>query len=532
MTTGNDNLNATFQNDSITDANNRDAHQNPSSTHDDSRQNPSTTHGDSHQNPSATHDDSRQKDSPSPRSLGHDVEGTIFSNMSEGTLLIGMKGVIELVNDAALAIFEKKREEVENKVFARVFLDTNDLVSNDDFIQCVLDTIYQKGRRLEQYTHYYTGGREKQLRIVSSSMSLNDELKVILVISDVTELVEMKDAMKAMRRIDALNRKLELQNNVLQKTFGRYISDEVVEEIMHNPGGWRLGGQKVELTILISDLRNFTTICEHMDASDLILMLNHYFSEMDAAITKYGGTLIEFLGDGMFIIFGAPIQAEDHASRAVAAAIAMQNRMTDVNAWNEERGFPHLTMGIGINTDKVILGNIGSLRRVRFGAIGAAVNLTGRIESYSYENQVLISPNTRRAIQADLTVFDTINIRPKGVTEDVTIYEVTAIGAPYEESYERAADERTSLATPLSVSFFLMDGKHVADAPKTGSISGLSTRSACLQSKNLPGLYEDIKLDVAGGVYAKVVDFEDSAAVIKFTGKPEGFDEWVGTLIK
>ncbi len=458
------------------------------------------------------------------------VKGAVISNMSEGTMLIGSGGVIELVNDAALSIFEKTREEVEGKVFARIFFDTDKTPDNDDFVECVLDTIYRKEQKLRYYTSYHTGEREKQLRIVSSGMIVNDEIKVILVISDITELAEMRDAMKAMRRIEALNQKLEIQNRVLQKTFGRYLSEEVVEEILRNPDNWKLGGRKVELTVMISDLRGFTDICERMDADDLILMLNHYFTEMNRETERYGGTLIEFLGDGMFIIFGAPIQAKDHASRAVAAAIAMQRKMEDVNAWNSEKGFPALTMGIGINTDKVILGNIGSMRRVRFGAIGAAVNLTGRIESYSYENQVLISPHTKQAIDAELNVTDTITIRPKGVTEDITIYDVTAIGAPYNEAYERQADSRQPLSSPIPVSFYLMDGKHVSDTQKPGMISALSARSACLKSGNLPGLYEDIKLELAGGLYAKVVDFIDDSAIIKFTGRPDGFDEWVDRL--
>ena len=336
------------------------------------------------------------------------IRNSIISDMSEGVMAVRFDGRIELANDAALAILEKTEEELVGSSFVRAFFGEEE---NDAFVQSVLDAVYEKGRRMESYVPYRTGRGEKQLRIVSSCLREQEKMTgVILVISDVTELTEMRDAMKAMDRIQALNHQLEMRNRVLQETFGRYLSDDIVREILDSPSGWKLGGQKRELTILMSDLRGFTALSERMEPQDLITMLNHFFGEMYEEIERCRGTLIEFLGDGMLVIFGAPAPSETHAADAVAAAVGMQKRMEAVNRWNAERGYEPLAMGIGINTDAVILGKIGSEKRTKYGVLGAAVNLTGRIESYTTEGQILISPGTRAAVASELRISDTLSL--------------------------------------------------------------------------------------------------------------------------
>ena len=245
-----------------------------------------------------------------------------LADLAEGVMALGFDGVVTLVNDAALEILDKPREALVGLPFARCFFDEPE---NDAFCQCVLDAVYDKTRRQERYVPYTAGGQVKQLRVLSSFLRDGDEtVGVVLVLSDITELTELQDAVRAMERIQALNGQLELRNALLQETFGRYLSDDIVKEILEKPEGLRMGGQKRELTIMMSDLRGFTMLCRDMAPTDLISMLNHYFSEMYEPIRAYGGTLIEFLGDGMFVIFGAPILRETHAADAVAAAVEMQ----------------------------------------------------------------------------------------------------------------------------------------------------------------------------------------------------------------
>ena len=454
------------------------------------------------------------------------IRNSIISDMSEGVMVVRSDGVIEIANDAALAILDKSEDELVGSSFVRAFFGEEE---NDAFVQSVLDAVYEKGRRMESYVPYRSGRAEKQLRIVSSCLHEQEKIiGVILVISDVTELTEMRDAMKAMDRIQALNRQLEMRNRVLQETFGRYLSDDIVREILDSPSGWKLGGQKRTLSILMSDLRGFTAMSERMEPQDLITMLNHYFGEMYEEIERCRGTLIEFMGDGMLVIFGAPAATGTHAADAVAAAVGMQKRMAAVNRWNRERGYEELAMGIGVNTDTVILGNIGSEKRTKYGVLGAAVNLTGRIESYTTEGQILISPGTRDAVQAPLRIDHTLSVQPKGVDGSIELSSVTGIGAPYGLFLEPTAKEELHpLAEGLRVLFSPLEGKHGSESRLEGRILALSEKEAVLETEAELACYTNLKLHIGGDLYAKVTDREQRRYRLCFTAKPPCFSAWL-----
>ena len=445
-------------------------------------------------------------------------------------MVIRFDGIIELVNEAALTILGKSREELIGKSFAGAFF-TDD--GNDDFIQCVLDAVYQKGRQQESYVSYRVDGAQKQLRIVSSyQREGNEAIGVILVISDITELTEMRDAMRAMNTIQKLNRQLELRNRVLQETFGRYLSDDIVREILETPDGWKLGGEKRRLSILMSDLRGFTLMSERMQPQDLIAMVNHYFSQMYEEIERYHGTLIEFLGDGMLVIFGAPVPSENHAADAVAAAIGMQKRMAEVNRWNAERGYEPLAMGIGINTDTVILGNIGSEKRTKYGVLGAAVNLTGRIESYTTGGQILIAPATREAIREKLEIRRSFHVQPKGLENGVDLSEVTGIGAPYGICLEEAPAQPLCAVPPVPLRFSVLEGKHADSSVLNGTLLALTDAEALLESERELAPFDNLHIELGEGLYAKVTEAEGQRCRICFTAKPPEFDAWKCSLIQ
>ena len=442
------------------------------------------------------------------------IRNSILSDLAEGVMAVRFDGRIELANDAALAILEKTEEELVGNSFVRAFFDGEE---NDEFIQSVLDAVYEKGRRLESYVPYRTEHGEKQLRIVSSYLREQGTLSgVSLVISDITELTEMRDAMKAMEKIQGLNRQLELRNRVLQETFGRYLSDEVVREILDSPQGWALGGQKRTLSILMSDLRGFTALSERMEPQALITMLNHYFGEMYEEIERYHGTLIEFLGDGMLVIFGAPTPSESHASDAVAAALGMQKRMAAVNAWNAERGYEPLGMGIGINTDEVM-----------YGVLGAAVNLAGRIESYTVGGQILLSPRTRAAVQSDLTIRRVLPVQPKGVDGSIELFDVVGIGAPYDLALPIREQPLCPLPKPVPVRFATLEDKHSSAEWLEGTVTALSEQGALLRSAAPLDRFENLKLEIGGDLYAKITEIRDGDVRLRFTAKPGGFAAWL-----
>ena len=357
------------------------------------------------------------------------IHKSIMQDMTEGVMTIGLDGVITYVNPAAASILEMDVSMLTGKKFIQCFFEYPE---NDAFNQTILDAVYDAATKHRNVVPYFTGSIFRQLHVTTSYLHDNGvKVGVIAVLSDISELSELRDAVKAMQRIQQLNSQLELRNKLLSETFGRFLSDEIVRQLLDTPDGLMLGGKKRSLTIMMSDLRGFTAMSEQMEPQALISMLNHYLGAMTDVIQRYNGTIIEFIGDGILAIFGAPAESDHHAADAVAAAVAMQMQMDDVNQWNAERGYPVLEMGIGINTGEVIVGNIGSEKRTKYGVVGSHVNLCGRIESYTVGGQILISPQTRSMIQSNLEIGGEMEVYPKGVKGALTISHITGIGKPY-----------------------------------------------------------------------------------------------------
>src|SRR5262249_45099867 len=168
-------------------------------------------------------------------------------------------------------------------------------------------------------------------------------------------------------KLKEANQQLELRNRFIRATFGRYLSDEVVASLLESSEGLDLGGEKRTATLLMSDLRGFTPLSERLAPEQVLTITNRYLSAMVDVILRYQGTINEFVGDAILVIFGAPISREDDAQRAVACAIAMQQAMTSVNEQNRRAGLPEVEMGIGVHTGDVVVGNIGSHKRTKYG---------------------------------------------------------------------------------------------------------------------------------------------------------------------
>ncbi len=189
--------------------------------------------------------------------------------------------------------------------------------------------------------------------------------------------------------------KLAEMTVLLKKMFGRYLSTEVMNSIIENPSALELGGERRRVTIMMTDLRGFTSLAERLEPEQVVEMLNVYFEIMVEVVLKYNGTINEIIGDALLVIFGAPQDMPDRTQKAVACAIEMQNAMAQVNEENRVQGLPELEMGIGINETEVIVGNIGSSKRSKYSVVGSGVNMTSRIESYSVGGQILISEYRR-----------------------------------------------------------------------------------------------------------------------------------------
>ena len=227
-----------------------------------------------------------------------------------------------------------------------------------------------------------------------------------------------------------LRKALAQREEFIRKTFGRYLTDEVLEQILEQEDGAKLPEERRVVTILFMDVRHSTELSEMMSASDFIRMLNNFLTEMIEIINAWQGNILDFVGDSIVAVYGAPRYNEDAARDAVASAVAMQRRMTVVNEWNREQGYPEISMGIGIHTGEAVLGNIGSSTRTKYDMIGRNVNLASRIEGYTAGGQILISSETLAAA-GDRVVINPngeMKVRPKGISEDIILHEVVGFG--------------------------------------------------------------------------------------------------------
>jgi predicted ATPase/class 3 adenylate cyclase len=224
---------------------------------------------------------------------------------------------------------------------------------------------------------------------------------------------------------------LEARNQLIRQTFGRYLSDDIVRSLLETSAASHLGGEKRRVTILMSDLRGFTSMAERLPPEKVVSIINNYLAAMTDVIMKYRGTIDEFIGDAILAIFGAPTLADDDADRAVACALEMQRAITAVNERNRRDGLAEVTMGIGLNTGEVVVGSIGSEKRAKYGVVGAHVNLASRIQGYTAGGEVLVSDATRAAVRAPLRVDGEQRVHPKGVSAPITVYTVGGIGGAY-----------------------------------------------------------------------------------------------------
>ncbi len=303
----------------------------------------------------------------------------------------------------------------------------------------------------------------------------------------------------------------------IRRTFGRYLTDQVVASLLESPEGLKIGGERRKITILTSDLRGFTATSERLPPEEVVKILNIYLEAMTDVITTYRGTIDEFMGDGILVLFGAPTLGGDDAARAVACAISMQLAIAPVNEKLQQLGWAKLEMGIGINTGEVVVGNIGSEKRTKYSVIGNHVNLTYRIESFTVGGQILISDSTYQEIAAIVNINHKNYVQAKGLKEPIAIYDVSGIDEPFNLVLTKEEEILLPLLQSIPLQYVALDGKHIDDTMVRGSILKLSARGAEIQSHELiemmPAPLTNIKLNVffpdesiaSDDIYAKVL---------------------------
>jgi class 3 adenylate cyclase len=322
----------------------------------------------------------------------------------------------------------------------------------------------------------------------------------------------------------------------IKDTFGRYLTQEVVKRLLDSKDGLKLGGEIREISIMMSDLRGFTALCSSMSPEQVIKFLNRYLGKMVEIILDHRGIIDEIIGDGILAFFGAPENIENHPELAVACALKMQSAMNEINALNEADGLPHLEMGVAVNTGEVVVGNIGSEKRAKYGAVGAQVNFTGRAEGFTVGGQVLVSEKTYQKLSDRLDIADILNVEMKGVPGKVDLYEVTGISGAYEARLEHNKESLTPLTPAIPARVYGIDQKIVETRGKAAEVTEVSLKTARMIVQDEVAKWDDVRILIenkdeqcpACEIFGKLVSVdrlhEGYDATVRFTSvSPEAY---------
>jgi adenylate cyclase len=210
----------------------------------------------------------------------------------------------------------------------------------------------------------------------------------------------------------------------LKETFGIYVAQEVRDEVLANR--IPLDGEMKDVTVLFADLRDFTPLTESTPPKEVVRILNDYFTEMAPAIHRHQGSILRYVGDEIYAVFGAPLSLNDHPNHAVEAALDMRRCLKVVNERMEQQGYAPLRQGIGIHSGRVVAANIGSPDRLSYDLVGDTVNLASRIQELTkmFSTDIIISATTKARLHGDFAVEKVPAITIKGKKDPVEIFKV------------------------------------------------------------------------------------------------------------
>ena len=325
----------------------------------------------------------------------------------------------------------------------------------------------------------------------------------------------------------------EREADRVREAFGRYLSDDIAQALLSDPEAFELGGERREVSVLMSDLSGFSQIAERLPPERTVELLNVYLGTMTEVVDAYGGAIDEFIGDAVLVIFGAPIARADHAERAVACAVAMQRAMAEVNEKLAALELPSLEMTAAVNTGTVVVGTIGSEKRAKYGVVGSPVNLTARIQTLAAPGEVVISEATRQAVGDALRLAQTREASLKGFAEPLPIHCVAGVLGSYDLWLPDVDDEAVDLPEPVAVTAGVLDGKQVG-APIAGELVRLSRAAGLARLDAEVEDRADLRLElpgVDGQLYAKVVGQTDEGTRLRFSSVPPSVAEEIDRLV-
>lgn len=323
----------------------------------------------------------------------------IMSSITTGIIMINVMGEIEFINQSAKTIFNLVEEEVLNNHYFMVFQNNLRLIELLEKSEVMNEIIYEDNFAIDDL-----GGTAHEINLTLSPAydEENERSGIVFSFEDLSNL------------------------NKLKSTFKRYVSENIVDELLQNETSLELGGTQNEVCILFCDIRGFTALSEKMKPAEVVYLLNHYFEAMIDVVFDNNGTLDKIIGDELMVLYGVPLKSDNDAIRAVESAKQMFTALASFNRKVEAEGLPSLEIGIGINYGKVVSGNIGSEKQMNYTVIGDAVNLAARLCSHAKAGEIVISKSVydQLELRNGFVVHEPIKVKGKSNLIDNWIYTV------------------------------------------------------------------------------------------------------------
>ncbi len=255
----------------------------------------------------------------------------------------------------------------------------------------------------------------------------------------------------ANKKVFALSEDAKRRNKLLLNLFGRYVTEDVVRNLVSSPQGSKIGSELEEVTLLFANIRGFSSVTEHLSPEQVLTVLNNYYDVMIDVVNKFKGTIDKLMGDEMLVTFGVPKKRNGDAERALACALSMQLAMREVNERNQAQSLPELQLGIGVNTGKVMVGNVGSDKHASFSVVGKEVNLTAAIEAQAKGGEILISKATFMGNGLQVWTDSKRELQSKGFSHSVMVYRLTGMDGKYKLNLNSDETRRNDSSSALPI---------------------------------------------------------------------------------
>tara|TARA_B100001750_G_scaffold82441_1_gene65381 strand:- start:280 stop:2295 length:2016 start_codon:yes stop_codon:yes gene_type:complete len=321
---------------------------------------------------------------------------SILGSIATGVITLDPLGEVDSINQAGLKIMKTEPEETIGNHYMYLF------EKDDEILELISSVETENQTKSEINIPFFTVSEETVINIsVAPRLDPKGNTRgLVIALEDITDVSKVKN------------------------TFKRYVSKQVVDELLDDDAKLNLGGEEREVTILFTDIRGFTAMSEKMKPERVVSSLNEYFSQMIDIVFKYNGTLDKIIGDELMIVYGAPIAAKDDTERAVTTAVEMQDQIKTLNKERKKRKEPPIRFGVGINRGVVVSGNIGSRDMMDYTVIGDTVNLGARLCSAAGPGEILVSGSVWDATKRKFSYNSLDPINVKGKKEKVKVFQI------------------------------------------------------------------------------------------------------------